>query len=133
MDKTLQHVEEWYVIFRRTTLKHWIFALLDDEIQHCYAVKDCRDYWLVVDGKNCCLQTTLESKADYPHIRCFDNDSVILSVRAIIDPKGYRYSLCLFSCVDVVKAVLGVKDFWCWTPYQLYRGLTNGRWTNQNP
>jgi len=129
MDATDKHIEHWYVIFKPSDLKHWIFNWLNPEFQHCYAVKESpgKEFWIIVDGKNCSTDVRLESKLDYPHIRCLAPDSVILSIKAIIHPENYRYTLCIFNCVELVKSVLGIKAFWCWTPYQLYKGLRDGR------
>jgi hypothetical protein len=47
-----------------------------------------------------------------------------------INENLYRGTLCWFNCVEVVKAHVGIKSFWCWTPYQLYkllRGYDNGK------
>jgi hypothetical protein len=79
-----------------------------------------------VDGKNSCTNVELLSKIDYPHIRCIEPNSIILSIRAIIKPENYRHTLCVFNCVEVVKSLIGVRAFWCWTPYQLYKRLSHG-------
>ena len=128
MDTSDNHIQYWYVIFRRTTLKHWIFRWLDKEFQHCYAVKESPggEFWMVVDGKNSCTNIELLSRVDYPHIRCLEPDSVILLTRCIINPSNYRHTLCIFNCVEVVKSVLGIRAFWCITPYQLYKRLAHG-------
>ncbi len=81
---------------------------------------------MVVDAKNSVTEVKLLSKVDYPHIRSIEPDSVILSIKAIINPNNYRYTLCVFNCVEVVKSLLGIKAFWCWTPYQLYKRLSHG-------
>ena len=121
-------VQNWYVIFRKTTLKHWVFTWLNPEMQHCYAVKESPggEFWIVVDAKNSVTEVNLLSKIDYPHIRCVAPDSVILSIRAIIDPDNYRYTFCVFNCVEVVKSLLGIRAFWVWTPYQLYKRINHG-------
>ena len=128
MDVSTKYIEHWYVIFRPTTLKHWIFRWLNPHFQHVYAVKESPggEFWIVVDAKNSFTQVRMLSKMDYPHIRLLEPDSVILSIRAIINPDNYRYTLCLFNCVEVVKSVLGIRAFWCWTPYQLYKRLHHG-------
>ena len=128
MDDSDTHIEHWHIIFKPTTLKHWIFKWLDPHFQHCYAVKSSEgdQFWLIIDPKNCSTEVRLESKADYPHIRCLEPDSVILSIKAIIQPENYRHTLGIHSCVDVCKSVLGIKAFWCWTPYQLYKRLCHG-------
>ena len=120
-------VQKWYIIFRKTTLKHWVFRWLDPEMQHVYAVKESPggEFWIVVDAKNSVTEVNLLSKIDYPHIRCLEPDSVILSIKAIIDPESYRYTFCVFNCVEVVKSLLGIRSFWVWTPFQLYKRLAS--------
>ena len=112
MDAANKHVEHWYVIFRKTTLNHWIFRWLDPEFQHCYAIKESPggEFWMVVDAKNSVTEVKLLSKVDYPHIRSIEPDSVILSIKAIINPNNYRYTLCVFNCVEVVKSLWFFKN-----------------------
>ena len=126
MDENTNCVEHWHIIFKRSQLKHWIFKWIDPEFQHCYAVKESPggEFWLILDSKCCNMDVRIESKVNYPHIRCLEPDSVILSIRAIIDPLHYRYSFGMFNCVEVCKSVLGIQAFWCWTPYQLYKRLS---------
>ena len=118
-------VQRWYIIFRKTTLKHWVFRWLDPEMQHVYAVKESPggEFWIILDSKNCYTDVRIESKIHYPHIRTLEPDSVILSIKAIIEPNNYRYTLCVFNCVELCKSVLGIRAFWCWTPRQLYKRL----------
>jgi hypothetical protein len=123
VDVSTKHIERWHIIFTKTTLKHWIFRWIDPHFQHCYAVKESAggEFWIILDAKNCVTEVRIESKMNYPHIRCLSPNGVILSMQAIIDPSNYRYVLGIGSCVDVCKSVLGISDFWCWTPYQLYK------------
>lgn len=125
MDQGDNISEDWYIIFTRTKLKHWVFKWLDREFQHCYAVKSSPgdEFWIIVDSKLSYTDVTIKSKADYPHIRALDPDGVILSIRAIMSPSDYRYTLCVFNCVEVCKSLLGIRAFWCWTPKQLYKRL----------
>jgi hypothetical protein len=125
MDNSNQKIEKYYVIFKRTGLKHWIFNWMDKEMQHCYAVKESAggEFWIIIDSRNSFTDVRIESKINYPHIRCLEPNSVILSIKAIINPDNYRHTLCIFNCVEQVKALLGIRAFWCWTPYQLYKRL----------
>ena len=129
MDKTLEYTQDWNIIFRKSRHNHWIFKWLDPYFQHCYAVRESegKGLWIVVEGKNAATEVYTLTKQDFPDIRMIEPDGVILPIKAIIDPKQTRWSLCLFTCVDVCKSVLGIKDFWCWTPYQLYKRLSDGR------
>ena len=129
MDELTKHTETWHIFFKASKLKHWVFKILDPYIQHCYAVKESEggEFWIILDSKNCCTHVRIESKINYPHVRMLDPDSAMLSIRAIINPAAYQYTPGINSCVDVCKGVLGLKRFWVWTPYQLYRYLYGRR------
>ena len=125
MDQSNKVTEDWYIIFTRTKLKHWVFKYLQREFQHCYAVKSSPgdEFWIIVDSKNSYTDVTIRSKQHYPTIRDLAPNCVILSIHAIMSTTEYRYTLCVFNCVEVCKSLLGIRDFWCWTPYQLYKRL----------
>ena len=128
MDLPGDKLQKWHIVFKPTTLKHWVFRWLEPYFQHCYAVKESPggQFWIIVDSKSCYMDVRIESKRDYPTIRSLCPDSVILSIKAIIDPDAYRYTLCVFNCVEVCKSVLGIRSFWVFTPYQLYKRLNHG-------
>ena len=126
MDTGLKAVEDWYIIFVESDLDHWLIKRLQPYFQHCYAVKESPggEFWIIVDSKHCYTDVRIESKINYPHIRALAPDGVILKVRAIIRPEN-RWTLNVFNCVEVCKSLLGIRAFWLWTPYQLYRRLSN--------
>jgi len=128
VDKSDNITVYWYIIFKGSTLKHWLFKYLQPGFKHCYAVRESPggQFWIIMNNKSCYTDVTMVSKLDYPHIRTLEPNSVILSIRAIINPENYRHTFCVFNCVEVCKSVLGIKSFWCWTPYQLYKELTHG-------
>lgn len=127
MDKAFAHVEKWHIIFTHSTLDHWLMPRLRPNFQHCYAVKESlgKEFWIIADSKNCYTDIRIESKLNYPHIRCLEPDGIILTVEAIIRPKN-RYTICVFNCVELCKSLLGIRAFWLWTPYQLYKRLSDG-------
>jgi hypothetical protein len=49
-----------------------------------------------------------------------------LTVVATIDLTKDRGHFCRFNCVEMIKALIGLKSFWTFTPKQLYRKLKNG-------
>ena len=125
MDESPELTENWHIVFRGSKLNHWIMGYLQPNFKHCYAVKESPGghFWLIVDGKNACTEVRLESKLNYPGIRDLCPDCIILPIKAKINPDQNRWSLCIFNCVEQVKALLGIKDSRIWTPYQLYRHL----------
>ena len=129
MDKSGKLITEWTLVFTGSKLKHWLIDRLQPGFQHCYAVKDSPggEFWMILDSKNSFMDVELVSKLDYPALRVLCNernpDCVILPIRAKIDPDRNRWTFCVINCVEICKSVLGIRDMWLWTPYQLYKHL----------
>jgi hypothetical protein len=120
---------EWYVIFSETKLDHWIYKLVSREMGHVYAVRSLNDYqWLVVNPRVNIVETKILLKCQYPTIYDISGigDKVVrVSVKPAMRPRG---TFNWFNCVEQVKALIGVRSFWTWTPKQLYEGLIGGRY-----
>lgn len=126
MTPSKEVTEDWYIVFSNSNYKNILSPFLQDGFQHVYAMKKTTGeiMWHIIDGTQSHLHLTLEPMADYPHARAYaGDDTVILPVTAIIDVKQMRGTLGIFNCVEVVKAVLGIKEALVWTPYQLYKYL----------
>jgi len=102
---------------------------MDNDFTHVYAVKSLNEYqWLVIQPTCAYTDLVIKSKSEYPHIRLIaGQDAKIIKVTAMINPV-FRGSLNCFTCVEQIKALLGIKSFWTWTPKQLYKGLIGGRY-----
>lgn len=121
---------EWWVVFRSSQLNHWLFRYLKAPFQHCYAMKKSAggQMWTIIDPVSSHVRATDEFVDDYPHPRLYAGpNAVILHVVAHVDQTNHKRTFCVFNCVEVVKGLLGIKDFWLWTPRQLYERLTDGR------
>jgi len=118
---------DWYLIFSHSKGSHWLFKYLMPGFSHVKAVRlsDEGYMWIVVDPKAAVTEINLYPVSLYPHIStlCGHSD-IILPVRAKIK-ENYRGGFCWFNCVEVVKSLLGIKAMLCWTPWQLYRRLTD--------
>lgn len=119
-----EHDVEWYVIFTTSSYNHFIMPFLNKDIRHCYAVARHDEYtWVVVNTSYHFTKVNVISAFDYPHIRSIvGEDAKIVKVSSKLGRKN-RNMLCYFNCVEVVKSLLGIKRFFIWTPYQLYRYL----------
>lgn len=92
---------------------------------HCYVVKDCGDNWVKCQPYMGCTDVTVWNKAFVPTIEDltgFDGDTV-LKCAVDVNYDRIRGNICFFNCVEVVKSFLGIKSFFTFTPYQLYRRL----------
>lgn len=133
MGQTSQYSEvaEWYLIFSRAKFDHWIWKFIDRDMGHVYAVQDLNDYqWLVVQPRLNIVHMRILLKSMYPVVRCIaDIDDKIVKVKCFPDVR-VRGGLNWFNCVEQVKALVGVKSFWTFTPKQLYTRLTRGDYGN---
>ena len=126
MDQAAKETVEYFVVFKKTELKHWIFRFLDSEIQHVYAMRksEGEQFWIIIDPLRSHTQVKMVLVDDYPHPRCYTGeDAVIVPVKSTIDAKTNRWTLCMFNCVEVVKSLIGIRSFWTFTPYQLFKLL----------
>ena len=55
--------------------------------------------------------------------------SIVVKIYTELHFKQYFKPIMPFTCVEVVKQVLGINDWRVFTPYQLYRRLTDGQYT----
>ena len=120
---------EWFVIFTRSKKKTWFLKWLKKDFSHVYAMtlSPGKQFWIVVNPISAFLDYELLMVDKYPHPRLYaEQGAVILPVKAII-PEQERWTLCIFNCVEVVKALLGIRAFWIFTPWQLYKHLTKRR------
>ena len=126
MDTTTKAIEEWWVVFTDSKDENLLTPFLQEGFQHVYAMKKTEGeiMWHVINCMRSHIHVDLEPIDTYPHPRCYaGEDAVIIPVRAIIDTSRIRGTLGIFNCVEVVKGLLGIKEFWVWTPWQLYKYL----------
>jgi len=117
-----------YVVFTKSSYKHWVMRLFNRQISHVYVMLKSTGghFWHIINPHVNRLEVRAEFVEDYPHPRQYAGvNAVIVPVRAYISDKP-RWGLCFFTCVEVVKSVLGIKDFWIMTPWQLYKYLMKG-------
>lgn len=97
---------------------------LDKQFQHCYIVRN--EYgrvWTVIEDTHNHLSVHPYLVEEYPTIHdLVGGEAIVLRVKREIKDR-YRGTLCLFNCVEVVKAVLGIRKTFIFTPKQLYRYL----------
>lgn len=116
---------EGVVVFQGSDSKHWLMGWLKPGFRHCYVAIKYGDLWVKIDPTNSCTIVEI-----YGEMTIKESENVkIVHFEAKTAKNLYRGGFCWFNCVEVVKAHLGIKSFWTWTPYQLYkymRGCDDG-------
>jgi hypothetical protein len=99
--------------------------LFNKQISHCYVMIKSKGghFWHIINPAVTHLDIKTEFVEDYLHPRQYAGvNAVIVPVRAYINQKP-RWGLCFFTCTEVIKGILGIKSFWTFTPWQLYKYL----------
>lgn len=115
--------ERYYVVFTRSRHRNWMIRLLNPYYQHVYAVKksEGEQFWIVINPLSSHTDIKMLPVSEYPHIRMMTNEEdIVLTVDTDIKKRD-RHTLCIINCVEIVKSLLGIRAFWVFTPYQLYK------------
>ncbi len=120
-------IEEWTVCFGGDCQKHWVQRLLKKGFYHCYAFKlsPGGQFYIKVDATKSHTDIDL-IPLNQDNFEMLTDCNKFVKVIISIDTKKDRGHLCRFNCVEQVKSLLGISEFWTWTPYQLYKRLKNG-------
>jgi hypothetical protein len=108
---------ECYIVFEKADIKSWWTKFLHKEISHCYLIE--------ISGKNIiAYNKSISSSQIYTISNLGDimSKSIVLKV-----DKLNSYGLFgLNTCVGIVKRYIGLSNPLIFTPYQLYKRLSNG-------
>lgn len=102
----------------------WWLAWLDAEIGHCFVLAESRDCWILLDPLAQSLEVSaffrVSEEALAAHYRAcgFRVIAVVLA-----DPAKRLAPPLPYTCVEVVKRLIGLHSWRILTPYQLLRHL----------
>ena len=111
----------WVVFSPVTTL--WYLGFLKAGFKHCFLILEDNGYFFIVDP--------LASKIELMSLRLFGDGIVSeferlgmkvvkAEINSYVSP---AWKFGIFTCVEVIKRILGVYSFKVITPYQLYKYL----------
>lgn len=114
---------KYYIIFTGSNMNHWIMKWLDPYFKHCYAVKKSPGgkFWIEINPKRGFTDVEIHSTEQYPTIRDLCKDAVIIETKQRV--KHTHWRVWHLNCVEFVKTLLGIDNYWVWTPKQLYNHL----------
>lgn len=119
-------LEKAYVIFVDNVSLWWL-RILKEGFRHCYMLLKLRDDmgWLELNPYSNQLVIKfydVEDSSDYILQLQKDQNLKICSIDITYAPLKCA-PLNFFSCVEMVKRVLGIHSFFTITPYQLYKKI----------
>jgi len=111
-----------YIFFTYTNRNYWWVRFLRPGFSHCYLL-------IKQDVGYVCVEMSIYSMEVnyYPSIREFkktlDKTTVVIKNYTDVNQSLPMPFFRPFTCVEMVKRVLGIKQWSIFTPYQLYRYL----------
>lgn len=118
----------WHVIYMNRGLDQWWAKPLKDGFQHCWLAKRLQYgplptdvVWIRVDPCLPFIHADVFLEAQPPWVQ--DQTLTVQRVTCARPAKKVRewFALGPPSCVETVKAFLGINKFWVRTPWQLYQ------------
>jgi hypothetical protein len=113
--------KKYYVIFKPTRIKKWWAKFLYRPFGHVFIVTatDLEHFWIVSDCKGGNIFTELVPMQD---LRELYPNTVIMPFWSKTH-KEPHFRFFHINCVEIVKLVLGIRDWKVITPYQLYKHI----------
>lgn len=122
-------VEEWWLVFTETEERYWWNRLLRKGFRHVYAMRQQFGVWVRVNFRVPCLDVEILDIPVYTPVHlAVEPGAKVVRVLAYRNQDRVRWPWVAgpVTCVETTKALLGVRRFFLWTPYQLYRYVRCG-------
>lgn len=121
-------VEAW-VVFTTPKQSHWWERFLEPGFVHCFALVRSGRRWIRMDWGYDCASLAVLNMPAYASLNevVGPGDTVVRVLAEVRERYRAPWVFGPVTCVEAVKAVLGIRAFWVWTPFQLYRYIRSGR------
>lgn len=117
--------EVYYLIFSNSNWPKWYMRFFKKGFSHVYAIKDSpgNAFWIIVNPMLSHTHVTIFPKTKSGNVNVFLLPGhTLLKVTAKIKQTP-RFTACVFNCVEVIKSLIGMRSFFTFTPWQLYKKL----------
>jgi hypothetical protein len=129
-------VNEYWLVFKQG--EHWVTKLFKKDCSHVGILTRDKYNWIWIDPLAECLQIkilpySVKEAVPEKFLRIATQPIKILKVRTFGEFKNKKrrtFFPALCNCISVIKYVTQIHTS-CWTPWQLYKKLTNPK-TNLN-
>lgn len=111
-----------WVVFSGQTDLSWL-KILKPGYRHCYILINDGDHWISMDPLSGHTEIMVHHIAPDFDLPNWLRERDFKTVPVHLTPKKIQAPCALYSCVEAVKRVIGLHDFWIMTPWQLYKKL----------
>lgn len=114
------------VVFMGDVSIKWA-RLLKPGFRHCFAVVGRREHWVIFDPMSKFTNLGVFSGPDINDIAQWYRQFGFTVIKTVVRREGSPSAEWrLFTCVEAVKRVLGIRAPYVITPWQLYRHIRHG-------
>lgn len=118
----------WYLVFCEAATRHWWDHLFRTPVgfSHVYGLRWDGWNWLLYNPHSAYTDVAIVDATEETALaRLVDAGATVLEVQAFRQERVRgRWWAGPMTCVEQVKALLGIPVGWIFTPWQLYRYLT---------
>lgn len=104
-----------YVVFSKAKSNGWMFKFLHPFISHCFVMWEDKGQWIVYDKS--VVKTSIFTVTNHSDIIA---QSIVIKVNS--NPTVSYFNLG--TCVSSVKEMIGIRNPFILTPYQLFKRLS---------
>lgn len=114
------------VVFMGKVSIRWA-KLLRPGFRHCFTIVGRIDHWIIVDPMSNFTNLGVISGSNIDDVAEWYRQFGFTVVKTVVRREDFPpVYLRLFTCVEAVKRVLGIRAPWVITPWQLYRHIVCG-------
>jgi hypothetical protein len=122
----------YFVVCAESIVPHWWCRFLRPGYRHCYLLVWEGAVWLHVDPTmDRARVVILDLFEGYEDPRAWIEDATARIFEAWPEPESDQlrtpWLIGPITCVELVKAFLGIRSFWIWSPWQLAQALRKRR------
>lgn len=132
VDTWEQSFTDWYIVFEHGDMPYWWSKYLQSGFRHCWALRWDGFNWIMINPK---LGHTDIEILPYGSFEDIENIRIDTNCSVIIHAKVWRESVRIRSpwptaitCVEQIKALLGIRKWFLFTPYDLFNYLIRGKY-----
>lgn len=113
----------WVVFSNETDIR--FLKCLKRGFRHCFVIMQQADKWVLIDPRaNVTDVIILPHPVHFNLPRYFTGEGKTVCKINMVNPPNKLAPIVPFSCVEMVKRLIGLHRWTVLTPYQLYRCLT---------
>ncbi|MGI9485672.1 MAG: hypothetical protein ACR2RF_07280 [Geminicoccaceae bacterium] len=100
---------------------------LKQGFKHCFVALQISDRWVICDSlKNKMVFSIIELPSDFRLSEFYrDRGYIVIAGHGSAQRQSSSIIPEILTCVAVVKRIIGIRSFWTFTPWQLFRLLNS--------